>query len=256
MNNQFDIVGNIYVTTDYSKFKVITGNRMLNRRNLSKLLKSIDEELLVIPIIVNEKMEVCDGQHRLECCRLLKKPVYFIIQEGYGLPQIQRCNSTSSTWVKADYLNMFMESGNENYIDFNNTRNKYGLNVYSLLKISSIIKCQTLSAINHSFENGTYVFDEATKLGVESFLDALEDFAEYLPKAYKSKSFISAFTKLYTQPNYKHTTMQSKLKNRGFVLKQMGHENAYLEALCNDIYSFNTTNNGNAIRFINGKFIV
>lgn len=256
MNNQFEVVGNIYVTTDYSKFKMIGGNRMLNRRNLSKLLKSIDEELLVIPIIVNEKMEVCDGQHRLECCRLLKKPVYFIIQEGYGLPQIQRCNSTSSTWVKADYLNMFLESGNENYIEFEGTRNKYGLNVYSLLKISSVIKCQTLSAINHSFENGTYVFDEETKLGVEGFLDALEDFAEYLPKAYKSKSFISAFTKLYTQPNYKHTTMQSKLKNRGYVLKMMGHESAYLEVLCNDIYSFNTTNNGNAIRFINGKFIV
>lgn len=256
MNNQFDIVGNIYVTTDYNKFNFINGNRKLNRRNLSKLLKSIDEELLVIPIIVNEKMEVCDGQHRLECCRLLKKPVYFIIQEGYGLSQIQRCNSTSSTWVKSDYLNMFIESGNENYVDFNNTRNKYGLNVYSLLKISSIIKCQTLSAINHSFENGTYVFDEETKEGVENFLEALEDFAEYIPKAYKTKSFISAFTKLYTQPNYKHTTMQSKLKNRGYVLKQMGHENAYLETLCNDIYSFNTTNNGNAIRFINGKFIV
>ena len=91
--------------------------------------------------------------------------------------------------------------------------------------------------------------------GVTSFLDCLETFAEYLPNYYKSKSFISAFTKLYTQPNYKHTTMVNKLKQRGYVLKQMGHENAYLEVLCNDIYSFNTSNNGSAIRYINGKFI-
>lgn len=256
MKNQFEVVGNIYVTTDYSQFKMINGNRMLNKRNLSKLLKSIDEELLVIPIIVNEKLEVCDGQHRLECCRLLKKPVYFIIQEGYGLSQIQRCNSTSSTWVKSDYLNMFIESGNENYIKFNAVRNRFGLNVYSLLKISSVIQCQTLSTINHSFENGNYIFDEITEKGVCEFLEALEDFSEFLPTHYKSKSFISAFTKLFTQPNYKHSTMKSKLVHRGFNLKQMGHENAYLEALCNDIYSFNTSVNGNAIRYINGKFIV
>ena len=253
--NEFEIVSNVYVTTDYNKFKMINGNRMLNKRNLSKLLKSIDEELLVIPIIVNEKLEVCDGQHRLECCRLLNKPVYFIIQEGYGLPQIQRCNSTSSTWVKQDYLNMFLNSGNQNYIDFNNVKNKYGLNVYSLLKISSIIKCQTLASVNHTFENGTYVFDEETYNGVISFLNALEDFAEYLPKHYKSKSFISAFTKLYTQPTYKHSIMKSKLNSRGFTLRQMGHENAYLETLCNNIYSFNTTSSSNTIRYINGKFI-
>ena len=256
MTTEFEVVGNIYVTTDYDKFKMINGNRMLNKRNLSKLLKSIDEELLVIPIIVNEKLEVCDGQHRLECCRLLKKPVYFIIQEGYGLSQIQRCNSTSSTWVKSDYLNMFIEAGNQNYLDFDEVRKKYGLNVYSLLKISSIIKCQTLSAVNHSFENGTYVFDAATYMGVCNFLEALEDFADYLPKHYKSKSFISAFTKLYTLSNYKHSTMKSKLAHRGYVLRQMGHENAYLETLCNDIYSFNTSVNGNAIRYINGKFII
>ena len=53
----------IYTTKDYSIFGYILGNRDIVQNhvlNLAKLIKEIDLE---VPIIVNEKMEVCDGQH-------------------------------------------------------------------------------------------------------------------------------------------------------------------------------------------------
>lgn len=53
----------IYETYDYSLFNLIGGNRLINVLNYKKLMKSIDEKQLLIPILVNEKMEIIDGQH-------------------------------------------------------------------------------------------------------------------------------------------------------------------------------------------------
>ena len=52
-------------TKNYSMFTTIGGNRPLNELHLNRLKKSMEEELLISPIIVNEKHEVIDGQHRL-----------------------------------------------------------------------------------------------------------------------------------------------------------------------------------------------
>ena len=48
----------VYKTKDYSQFKIMTGNRVVNKAHLGKLTKSIDEESLIVPMIVNEKYEI------------------------------------------------------------------------------------------------------------------------------------------------------------------------------------------------------
>ena len=48
----------ITVTTEYNQFRFVKGNRPLNDLHLSKLRKSMNENFLPIPIIVNERMEI------------------------------------------------------------------------------------------------------------------------------------------------------------------------------------------------------
>ena len=54
----------ILETTDYGMFKPLLGNR--DRKSESKIIDSIQRVGYIIsPLIVNEKMEVIDGQNRL-----------------------------------------------------------------------------------------------------------------------------------------------------------------------------------------------
>ena len=62
----------VYTTTDYFLFKPIEGNRHKNLLHLSRLKKSISANYLFTVIIVNEKYEIIDGQHRFQCIKDLK----------------------------------------------------------------------------------------------------------------------------------------------------------------------------------------
>ena len=54
-NDNITIYGNIMMTENYDMFKKIGGNRKLNKANYAKIVKSMKEEQLIIPIVVNEK---------------------------------------------------------------------------------------------------------------------------------------------------------------------------------------------------------
>ena len=56
----------IYETTSYSQFKTMEGNRAVKDGRVNKIVESINKIGYVLsPILVNEKMEVIDGQGRL-----------------------------------------------------------------------------------------------------------------------------------------------------------------------------------------------
>jgi len=59
-------IGNIFQTTNYSQFKIRTDNRPINQSNVQKLVKSFEIMGQKIPIKVDSKMQVLDGQHRLK----------------------------------------------------------------------------------------------------------------------------------------------------------------------------------------------
>ncbi|MBC8147318.1 MAG: ParB N-terminal domain-containing protein, partial [Bacteroidetes bacterium] len=74
----------IYKTKNYEKFKFMVGNRPINSAHTAKLIESIKGKYLFNPIIINEKWEIIDGQHRFEAIKQLNLPLYFFINEGYS----------------------------------------------------------------------------------------------------------------------------------------------------------------------------
>ena len=65
MNNN-KIVNQVLQTNVHSIFKTQKGNRPINKNHLDRLILSMKKKYLISPILVNEKMEVIDGQHRLQ----------------------------------------------------------------------------------------------------------------------------------------------------------------------------------------------
>ena len=120
---------NIFETMDYDLFSKLQGNREINELHIKRLSDSMNEVYLLKPIDVNDKYEVIDGQHRLEVCKRLKLPVYFIIHEGWGLHEAHRLNGNQKNWTSEMFLNGYCELGCKDYFVFKDFKEKYGFNM-------------------------------------------------------------------------------------------------------------------------------
>ena len=106
----------VYTTTDYSIFKRLTGNRDIPESRISKIVDSIQKIGWVHnPIVVNENMEVIDGQGRLTALQRLKMPVEYIIAPGAGTRECIYMNMNMVNWKLPDFIKSYAEQGNENY---------------------------------------------------------------------------------------------------------------------------------------------
>ena len=115
-NKTAETAYNVYVTKDYSIFKRLVGNRDIPETRISKIVESIQTiGWIHNPIIVNEKMEVIDGQGRLTALQRLKMPVEYIVAEGAGNKECIYMNMNMVNWKLPDFIKSYAEQGNENY---------------------------------------------------------------------------------------------------------------------------------------------
>lgn len=243
-------VTDIRKTNNYDMFKSMLGNRKLKDKNYRKLMRSMNEKQLIIPILVNEKFEIIDGQHRYEACKSLEKPLYYYVVPGYEIEDVKRANLVSCNWGTEDYLNLHIQLNKKEYIDFKGIIDRNKLRISQLLEIVSVLERKEYARVKLSFEDGTFQMYNAME--VQTFLMELSDF-----KALKESStpkFTKAFLKLYVYENYKHELMQRKLRTLSHKLKKQPTIVDYLSMLVNDVYAFGSSNAGfkydaNANRF-------
>lgn len=106
----------VYMTKDYNIFKRLVGNRDIPESRISKIVESIQTIGWVHnPIIVNEKMEVIDGQGRLTALQRLEMPVEYVIAEGAGNKECIYMNMNMANWKLPDFIKSYAEQGNVNY---------------------------------------------------------------------------------------------------------------------------------------------
>ena len=103
-------------TTAYDVFRRLDGNRDLKDNRVKKIIHSIERVgYMPVPIVVNEKMEIIDGQGRVEACRRLGLPVYYMIVEGAGVKECIAMNINQSNWVTIDYIKSYADNGVTDY---------------------------------------------------------------------------------------------------------------------------------------------
>lgn len=222
--------GKIYQTYNYDLFKIMDGNRMVHPGHLHRLKKSVEEKLLIIPIIVNEKYQVIDGQHRLEVFRQLNYPVHYIINAGYGIKEIQKLNTHMKNWNVDDYLKCYCGQGIEDYVQYKEFRAKYGFGHQ-----------ETLAFLMGSTSNFSKIFNDGN-LKIKSLEDAeiaaqkVSQFAEFY-KDYRRKSFVFAILSLLKHPEYDHKEMLDKVAMQQSELKRCANTEQYL-SLLEKIYNY------------------
>ncbi len=126
MNNIYEEEFKTYCTKDYDIFKFLQGNRKINLHNVNNIVKNIlDNGKLPTIVIVNENMEVIDGQHRIEAFKQLGLDVEYQIRKGLSLKDCIAYNISSKKWGMIDYINSYAERGIEDYITLKKCIDEY-----------------------------------------------------------------------------------------------------------------------------------
>ena len=229
-------------TKDYDLFKNIDGNRNVNDLHVRRLTKSMEEKHLISPIIVNEKYEIIDGQHRFKSQQELDLPVYYMVIPGYGLEDVQRLNHNSKNWTYNDFLDGYCNLGKQNYIKFKDFYLQYDFSI----AISFSIAINKVNGGNdwEPFKSGHFVFDDY--MGAIERADKLTALKTYTD-LYKDQYFVYAMMKMFNNPNFEFTTFMQKLSFQNGALVKCRDVRTYI-TLIEEIYNYKSRNKVN-LRF-------
>lgn len=211
----------------YSVFQTIKGNRGIKKSHVSRLKEAIAkdaESTKYTPILVNEKMEVIDGQHRLMALQELDLPVHYLQVEGLGLEDVQRLNSLSKTWTPVDYARSYAEKGKKDYQTYLYFKRDFHLNHDVLLKYLGLDNPIT----SQMFKDGKMKISNAK--ASHDLCSKLVDFSEFY-KGYTKRSFALAFKKFWANPNYDHKFFIEKLRSRGPKIQDRSLPEDYIRDL-------------------------
>lgn len=209
-----NMVGHFYETMNYAQFKSMKGNRGINKLHVKRLVLSFKSAYLFSPICVNEKMEVVDGQHRLEAAKEIGLPVRYFIMQGYGLHEVHLLNANSVNWKKIDYLNGYCNLGFHEYIKMRDFMQQYPDIQFSVTE--AILSNNTFGVNNKGSVPGTGQ-GKAKNFEEGKFVVADIDFAHKVAKSIMDFKFVTPF---YRTPNFGRAIMVF-LRNPGYKNDQL-----------------------------------
>jgi hypothetical protein len=253
--NSSQEVNKVYKTNDLEIFNQIEGNRPANPQHVNRLSQSINENgILCNPILVNEKMQVIDGQHRLLAAKKQQSEIYYIVIDGYGLDDVHTLNLNQKNWSKRDFLDGYAKMGLEPYVKLKAFCKKHK----DFTVVSSIQLCSQLSGWgsftrntkrskdkkeNNIFEQGTWKGGDFN-IG-EDLANKIELLKPYY-KGFNRGSFVSVMLSLllYKKDIFDFNEFMHKIRLQPTALVDCTTVEQY-KMLIEDIYNYRSRNKVN-----------
>lgn len=215
----------VYVTTDYSLFENIGGNRKSVSGQLKKLAKAFLDKQLEIPALVNEKGQIIDGKHRFATAKKTKKPFFYMICNGFGTREMREINmrTPAKAWNADDCLDFYMnEEKKPEYRVFYDFKEKYkAFKIASLLTIL-MPGCKRAVA---KFKEGN--FSPTNLKASHELVKKMLEFKEYFPAYYNQRDFITACILLFKQSEYNHEIMLERCEQAKSKIKTSEFESVF-----------------------------
>lgn len=243
---KFQEVNKVYKTSDLSIFKNIDGNRIPNLQHVRRLADSIRVYgMKCNPILVNEHMEVIDGQHRLMAAKEAKSFVYYIIVEGYNLKEVQTLNLNQKNWTKKDFMEGYANMGIESYIklrDFVNKNDDFGFaDCIALCQNNTAWGSKTLNQKIFKNINATQVFEEGT--WKYNDMNLAQDYANKIRmikpyySGYNRSAFLTTMIGLLQKETFDFNDFMHKIRLQPTALVDCANRDQY-RTLIEDIYNY------------------
>ena len=218
-------------TNNYSIFQYVNGNRDINPGHVRKLVQSISKQNLLEfnPIMVGSDMVIIDGQHRLAAAKELGLPIYYNQVTG-DLDTVILMNNNSKNWSVSDFVNSYIELGNENYQILKDFKQKWGVAYTTATRLLAGVKINDAGGRTEDLRNGDFKVDpnnNAEQLMV--WIDSFSDFADAVIR--RNRSFISAVEELVSKGEITKAGLKHKLEVAGKLLFRQNTKQDYLRQL-------------------------
>lgn len=227
----------IYETTNYEQFQKLLGNRAVTPTRVN----AIKESILRIgyqpsPLLVNEKLEVIDGQGRLAACEALNLPVLYVIKPGLTINDCISMNIEMKNWTERDYINCYARKGVKDYIELENMLKEFPLlnwsQIYDISKPSSSKTKVDLRNGKLTFEPYTYIQYERARW-ISAMLPAIRESGLYTNRA------VEILTRLDRYKLIDKKRMLESLEKYGKSGDFIGYRSSDTLMALNEIYNYN-----------------
>ena len=226
----------ILETVNYSLFKKLLGNRLVETDRVKDIIEKIKKNSFVVaPIQVNEKFEIIDGQHRFEAWKQLGLPIMYYVVRGATIADVLALNTHDPRWKTQSYAQSYSDRNDENYKLYNEFLQKYGFN--------HGINIMLLNGAGYSgndvlakFRNGEFKIKNYKKAC--EYAEILLSFKQYY-SGYNKRNFVIALYKMLQIPKFDLQTMYQRIEQQ---ITRMVHcvTTKDYEKLLMDIYNYKT----------------
>ena len=243
-------VNKVYKTNDLTIFNVIRGNRSPNPNHVRRLTESIRVNgMMCNPILVNELLQVIDGQHRLLAAGHAKSHIYYIIVKGYKIKEVQTLNLNQKNWTKRDFMNGYADMGKSSYIKLQEFVENNGdftfITCMALcqntptgdgrtLAIQTAKKGSKLNGNAQIFENGTWKCGDIKV--AQKNADKIRSIKPFY-SGYNRGTFVSAMIRLLNKKEFSYDQFMRKLKIQPLALQDCASTSQY-RMLIEEIYNY------------------
>lgn len=176
-----NVTREVHTTTNFSIFKKLEGNRDVEKGRAKTIQQSISENGYVgAPIVVNEKMEVIDGQGRLKACEELSVPIPYIIVPGLTVRECMVLNRNTRNWKDIDYVRSYAHQGKTSYMRLLKLVERYGHGPQVAIYASKNKRVGGGTGSGSSLRNGTLELSEEEYKRGEETLSKIEPMMGYV----------------------------------------------------------------------------
>jgi|HubBroStandDraft_3_1064219.scaffolds.fasta_scaffold04818_5 hypothetical protein len=234
-------------TKNYELFLKHDSNRELVENNVTKIMKSMETRNLLEfrPILVNEKMQIIDGQHRLEAAKRLGIEVYYQIMKKPPAETMLLLNTNQKRWTTNDYLNYFCEESNGQYMDLKKFMEEEGLTLPLALRLLSN---RSSSRTLVHFKQGNLNFEENAFTNAKILLGDCEEIKYFIKSKMlgrteflESQKFKIAIIHFLKIPGVSKELFLQKLDKRLELIRPCVSIDAFLDIFVS-IYNYRNPN--------------
>lgn len=239
-------LSDVYQTSNLDAFKEIKGRRPINSIHVKNLIKSMEEfGYLCRPLLVNEKLEVVDGNHRLEAAKFLGIAIYFVVVPGTGLKELHVMGLNQKNWSQQSFLESYANLGYVDYVKlraFHKENPEFKLNDVILMctnPYSHNPKEEPISRRN--FKKGKWKLMELNR--AEGYIKKLNIVKKHY-EGYRRSSFIGTMIDLLNHPDFDFELFIKKLKLQPTAMIDCSKKTQYRRVI-EDIYNYKNHNKVN-----------
>lgn len=240
----------VLIEKNHSKFTLLDNNRDINENHVEELMVSIRKNGQFSPILVNKKLEVIDGQHRLEALTRLGYPVAYIVNEEATSKDIAVINNSQRGWKNIDYLKHFSHDNHYNNAEYRKVEKFF--EEHSLpfrISISLLYDCGASHPHDGIRDRGPYPDFRKGTFKVKDLDRAREiagqllKFKSFAPRLVQAIKFCIAFLKVSRLDNFDINIAYKQIEKHSNKFDRCYNQEDWNEAMVN-VYNFKLQTKG------------